>query len=201
MNDKIHISANDYLRDAFRLARAVMDSDWIPDDLVALWRGGAPVGVAVHEFMHYHGLAPRHHVVKCHSYTGILTRRHTVVIDHIEPLLRALERGARVLVVDDIFDSGSTAQAIMAKLAPLGVVARFAAVYWKPTANLTELRPDYYVRETDRWIVFPHELDGLSQAEVQVKDPAIYALLDRRRLAAKPQSPADPAHRKPPASP
>ena len=49
MSDKLYVSANDYLRDCFRLARMVLDSGWLPDDLIVLWRGGAPVGVSIHE--------------------------------------------------------------------------------------------------------------------------------------------------------
>lgn len=71
MSHKIYLSANDYLRDSWRLARQILGSGWEPEDLIALWRGGAPVGVTVHEFLYYHGLRPRHRVLKCQSYTGI----------------------------------------------------------------------------------------------------------------------------------
>lgn len=176
-SSKIFISANDYLLDSFKLARQIMDSHWLPDVMIALWRGGAPVGVTVHEFFHYHALRPRHYVLKCHSYTGILERQHQVTIDNIAYLKTNIKRSERVLIVDDIFDSGSTARAVLEQLTDLQVDLRFAAVYWKPKANLTNLTPDYYVRTTDEWIVFPHELDGLSRDEILAKDPQIHALL------------------------
>ena len=193
MTDKVYVSANDYLRDSFRLARMVLDSGWLPDDLIALWRGGAPVGVSLHEFLYYHGLRPRHRVLKCQSYTGIQTREHTVAFEDADGLLRSLQAGSRVLVVDDVFDTGGTARAVLERLRPCGVEVRLATVYWKPNANQTELKPDYYVRETDQWIVFPHELDGLTPEEVKQKDPVIFGLLSPRTSAA-----ARPARSGPP---
>lgn len=175
--DKVYVSANDYLRDSFRLARMILDSEWLPDDLIALWRGGAPVGVSVHEFLYYHGVRPCHHVLKCQSYTGIQTRGHHVTFENADALFQSVAPGARVLVIDDVFDTGCTAHTVLQRLALIGVDARLATVYWKPKANQTTLRPDYFVRKTDQWIVFPHELDGLTLDEVKVKDPAIFALL------------------------
>ena len=177
MSDKIYISANEYLRDSFRLARKILDSGWLPDDLIALWRGGAPVGVSVHEFLHYHGLRPRHRVLKCQSYTGIKERQQQVVFENADEIFRSILPGSRVLVIDDIFDTGNTARAVLDRLAPFHADVRLATVYWKPNANLTAFKPDYHVRTTDEWIVFPHELDGLTADEVKIKDPVVYDLL------------------------
>jgi len=177
MGNKIFISADDYLRDSFRLARLILDSGWIPDDLIALWRGGAPVGVSVHEFLYYHGLRPRHRVLKCQSYTGIQERTDRVVFENADEIFNSIVPGSRVLVIDDIFDTGNTARAVRERLEPSRADVRLATVYWKPNANATTLSPDFHVRQTDEWIVFPHELDGLTPEEVRIKDPAIYELL------------------------
>ncbi len=182
MASKTYVSANDYLRDNWRLAREVLDSGWRPDDLIALWRGGAPVGVAVHEFLHYHGLRPRHHVLKCQSYTGIGTHSQRVAFENAEEVFNSVARGSRVLVIDDVFDTGNTARAMLERLAPLGAEVRLATVYWKPSPDCPDLRPDYYVRETHDWIVFPHELDGLTVEEARQKDPALEELLARGRF-------------------
>ena len=184
MSDKVYVSANDYLRDSFRLARMILDSGWLPDDLIVLWRGGAPVGVSIHEFLFYHGLRPRHRVLKCQSYTGIQAREHTVTFENADSIFLSLQAGSRVLVIDDVFDTGGTAGAVFERLRPCGVEARIATVYWKPNANQTALKPDYYVRETDQWIVFPHELDGLTPDEVMQKDPVLFGLLNPHTSAA-----------------
>ena len=174
---KIYISANAYLQDSFRLARMILDSGWRPDELIALWRGGAPVGVSVHEFFYYHGLRPRHHVLKCQSYTGIQTRQPDVTFENAESIFSSIPKRARVLIVDDVFDTGNTARAVLAKLNATACETRIATVYWKPQKNQTTNKPDYVLHQTDEWIVFPHELDGLTPEEIKVKDPVIYHLL------------------------
>ena len=45
--EKHYLSADDYLRDQWRLAELVRGGCWRPDFLVGLWRGGAPVAIAV----------------------------------------------------------------------------------------------------------------------------------------------------------
>jgi hypoxanthine phosphoribosyltransferase len=175
--NKIYLSANDYLRDSWRLARLIMDSDWTPDYIIALWRGGAPVGMAIHEFFYYHGVKLRHQIIKCHSYTGLNSTNHEVVFENADEIFDNLPKGIKLLVVDDVFDSGMTARAVYERLAVFDIDFKFATVYWKPGQNKTTLHPDFYVRKTEDWIVFPHEMDGLTQDEIKLKDPELYKLL------------------------
>ncbi len=176
MSEKIYLSANDLLLDSFRLGKQVLDSGWRPDVLIALWRGGTPVGVAVHELLLYYGVPTVHMAAKCQSYTGI-GQRGEVVFENTEALFAQIRPNHRVLVVDDIFDSGCTARAALNLLMPYAAEVRLATLYWKPNANVTDLRPHYHVRETDAWIVFPHELEGLTTDEIRKKDPALAELL------------------------
>jgi hypoxanthine phosphoribosyltransferase len=182
MLNKTYLSANEYLRDSFALARMVLDSGWVPDDVIALWRGGAPVGVAVHEFFYYHGLRPRHRALKCRSYMGIESHTHEVAFEDSGGIFSSVAAGSRVLVVDDVFDSGNTARAVLERLAPFHADVRLATVYWKPSQNKTDLRPDFHVRQTEDWIVFPHELDGLTAEEVKTKDSFLYDLIDFTKI-------------------
>ncbi len=48
---KHYIDANQLLEDSFRLAWQVFESGYRPNYVVGVWRGGAPVGVAVHELL------------------------------------------------------------------------------------------------------------------------------------------------------
>lgn len=195
MDAKLYLSADGYLLDAFRLARRILDSGWLPEALVALWRGGAPVGVAVHEFLLYHGVRARHHVLKCGSYTGIGSQAAEVAFENAEALFAAVRPGRRLLVVDDIFDSGLTMRTVRARLAAAGADVKTATVYWKTAAGAAGPGtagpgpaagpaaaggPDFFVRRTDRWVVFPHEMEGLTPEEISLKDPALRALLKPR---------------------
>ena len=178
LNDKHYLSADDYLRDTWRLAAAVKASGWKPDVLVALWRGGAPVGVAIHEFFKASGWDVRHIPLKCASYTGIGENAGSVEFTCGDIVFGMLRKGDKVLVVDDVFDTGKTAAAVKAKLDALGVEMRMACVYWKPQKNITALKPDYFVRDVGLdWIVFPHEIEGLTADEIAVKDPLLADLM------------------------
>jgi len=176
--DKRYLSANEFLRDSWKLAAVIRRSGWKPDVLVALWRGGAPVGVAVHEYLKVSGWPVEHIPLKCASYTGIGKNDGEVAFVHADIVFGMLRKGDRVLIVDDVFDTGKTAAAVKARLDAIGVEMRLACVYWKPAKNRTDLKPDFFTKDVGlEWIVFPHEIEGLSPAEIAEKDPALAALL------------------------
>ena len=178
LNDKHYLSADEYLRDTWRLAAAVRKSGWKPDILIALWRGGAPVGVALHEFFKVSGWSVQHIPLKCASYTGIGANPGGVAFTHGEIVFGMLRKGDKVLVVDDVFDTGKTAAAVREKLDAVGAEMRMACVYWKPEKNVTTLKPDYFVKDVGLdWLVFPHEIEGLSRDEIMRKDPLLPTLL------------------------
>ena len=45
--------------------------------------------------------------------------------------------------------------------------------------NKTKRKPDYYLHETDKWLVFPHELEGLSMQEIKDNKPEVSKLIDQ----------------------
>lgn len=177
MEEKLYLDARDFLRDTWRLGRKILDSDWRPNALIALWRGGAAPGAALHEFLKIHGISMRHAPVKCSSYTGIEQSETEVRFEHADEILNSFSSGDKVLVVDDVFDTGRTAAAVRARLEACGCDMRIACVYWKPSKNVTPFKPDFYVRILDDWIVFPHEIEGLTMEEINKKDPLLADLL------------------------
>ena len=178
MSGKHYINANEFLHDSWKLAAMIRRSGWRPDYLVGLWRGGAPVAVAIHEFLEATGWSMQHIPLKCASYTDIGENAGEVVFTHEEIVLGLFRKGNRVLVIDDVFDTGKTAAAVKAKMEAVGVEMRLACVYWKPQKNTTNLKPDYFVKDVgSEWIVFPHEIDGLTPAEIAEKDPTLTSLL------------------------
>lgn len=60
-----------------------------------------------------------------------------------------------ILVVDDLADTGKTLEFILGLLKPLTATIKTAALYCK--TKKTTLIPDYYVEDTEDWIVFPQE--------------------------------------------
>jgi hypothetical protein len=57
---------------------------------------------------------------------------------------------------------------------------RIATVYYKPARNRSALVPDFYVRTTDQWLVFPHELEGLTREEILAHRPVDESFFENR---------------------
>lgn len=179
---KVYISADTFMSDSWKLASMVRKSGWKPDVLLALWRGGAGVGIAVHEFFKVTGWGGvRHYPLKCASYSGICENSSDVVFTLGAETFALISPGERVLVVDDVLDTGKTAATLMSCIAGLGAEARIATVYRKPSSNTSRIEADYCTRDLgDDWIVFPHEIEGLTKDEVFAKDPELAKLLEVR---------------------
>ncbi len=178
---KIFIDARTLMLESVRLAREIWDDGFRPDFLIAIWRGGTPPGILIHEYFRLRGLDPYHTTIKTQSYEGMQRGDSEVEIKGLEHIINVIEADNRVLLIDDVFDTGHTMAAILEQIrrrarrnAP---ELRVATVYYKPLRNETGIRPDYWQVETDEWIVFPHELEGLSDEELRNKGEAIYQVV------------------------
>jgi uncharacterized protein len=174
--DKLFISADSLLRDSMELGLRVVRSGFRPTFLVGIWRGGAPVGIAVQEILEYNGIECDHVSIRTSSYTGIDQQARSVRVHAIDYLVSALNADDQLLLIDDVFDSGRSLEAVIAELRRrcrrnLPDQIRIATVYFKPARNNSSLIPDYYVRATDQWLVFPHEVNGLTREEILANKP------------------------------
>ncbi len=181
MVEKTYLTADRLLEDSYRLANAIIDSAFRPTHLVGIWRGGAPVGIAVQELLAYNGIEADHIAVRTSSYTGIDEQRE-VRVYALGYLIDTLGPDDRLLVIDDVFDSGRSIEAFIRELAArcrhnMPQTVKTATVYYKPSRNRTALLPDYYVHETEDWLVFPHEICGLSKAEIRAHKPGAELIL------------------------
>lgn len=186
MSQKLYLTAQGLLEDAFRLGAEVLKSGFRPSFIVAIWRGGAPIGVAVQEILDYHGVHADHIAIRTSSYSGIDGREHTVRVHGMNYLVKNIDADDRLLVVDDVFDTGHTIEAVIDHLqtraranAPREI--RVAVPYYKPSRNQTTRVPDYFIHETEQWIKFPHSLEGLTEAEISEHRPALAEILGGAR--------------------
>jgi hypothetical protein len=90
----------------------------------------------------------------------------------------------KLLIVDDVFDSGRSIKAILDTLnaksrknTPHDI--RIAMPWYKPKRNITTFTPEYYLHETDNWLIFPHEMDGLDEAEIFANKPGLKEILSQ----------------------
>jgi uncharacterized protein len=181
--EKVFISAESLLRDSMELATRIVRSGFRPTFLVAVWRGGAPIGITVQEVLEYHGIPADHIAIRTSSYSGIDQQAKTVRVHALDYLVSRLSAEDQLLLVDDVFDSGLSIEAIMRELASrcrrnLPQQVRVATAYYKPQRNRSALEPDYYVRQTNDWLVFPHELQGLSRQEILDHKPVDAGFFD-----------------------
>jgi hypoxanthine phosphoribosyltransferase len=174
--EKLFISADSLLRDSMELGLRVVRSGFRPTFLVGIWRGGAPIGIAVQEILEYNGIECDHVSIRTSSYLGIDQHSRTVRVHAVDYLVSALNANDQLLLIDDVFDSGRSLEAVIAELRRrcrrnLPQQIRIASVYFKPQRNRSSLVPDYYVRATDQWLVFPHEVNGLTREEILANKP------------------------------
>ena len=169
--DKVYITAQELLEDSFRLAHKIFEDGFIPQFIVGIWRGGTPVGIAVQEYFEYRKLATDHISVRTSSYCGIGLQAKEIRVHGLHYLIENANAEDRLLIVDDVFDSGRSVDALIKairkqsrKNAPADM--RVACPWYKPSKNSVDFEPDYFLHESAEWLVFPHELDGLELSEI-----------------------------------
>ena len=186
---KRYLSAEEQLMSSYRLAAKVLQDGFLPDFIVAVWRGGTPIGIAVQEFMEYCGVKTDHIAIRTSSYHGIAARSQEVQVVNIGYLLNNIAPEHKLLIVDDVFDSGRTIEAIIDTLRQKArrntpETIRVATPYFKPKKNLTNRVPDYFCEQLESWIVFPHSLCGLEKDEIIRHKPKVAEILAKVKIRA-----------------
>lgn len=73
-----------------------------------------------------------------------------------DPLLR----GQRILVVDEVWDSGTTIHAVTERVRQAGGIPTTAVLHWKPARSTVPGAPDVHAVTTDAWVVYPFKDGG-----------------------------------------
>ncbi len=170
--NKVYINSAELLRDSFRVAALAYKDGFRPDFIVGIWRGGAPIGIAVQEFFEFKNAPTDHIAVRTSSYYGINQQAKEIKVHGLHYLIENANANDKLLIVDDVFDSGRSVEALIHQVhalmrlnAPKDI--RIATPWYKPSNNKTDLIPDYFVHESKDWLVFPHELSGLTNEEIR----------------------------------
>ncbi len=185
---KQFIAADDLLRDSFQLAADIYKAGFEPDFLVGLWRGGSAVGIAVQEGLEHLGVKTDHIAIRT-SYTGapkyseMVRKAEAIRVHGLQYLLEKLSSHHSMLIVDDVYSSGSSVAAVINQLARktrrnLPQDIRIASVWYRPTEK-TQRKPDYFVHETTDWLALPYELTGMSIEEIAEHRPELRAIFER----------------------
>jgi len=180
---KLFISPQQLLEDSVEIARQVLSSGFRPNFIVGVWRGGTPVGIAVQELLDYYGVKTDHIAIRTSSYENLSRLEAPVRVHGLSYMTRAMNAEDSLLIVDDVFDTGLSLKAILDKLKSrsrknLPHDIRVATAYYKPSRNQTDFQPDFTAHETDAWLVFPHEMSGLTRQELYQHKPYLAPVLD-----------------------
>lgn len=178
----------DVIRDnAIRLAQRISDDDFVPDVIYVSLRGGAYMGNVISEYFKFlrRGKRPVFYAaVVARSYTDI-HERERVSVDGWTYSPEHLRSGDRILLIDDIFDTGRTVNHLVQVILEKGIPRkdiRVAVHDYKIRRYVPEhlpIQPDYYCRkhdvatpEEDQWIHYlSHEMVGLLPQEIEQHYP------------------------------
>ncbi len=185
--EKLFVAEQDQIYDGFRLGERIYSSGFRPTFIVGLWRGGSVVGMVVQECLATLGVEADHMSLRT-SYAGREAYEQQALsaapihVHGKQYLLEHLNAADRLLIVDDVYSSGRHVNAVLHQLR-LGLKrnmptqVRVAALWFRP-GRPGASRPDYYLHETDQWLVLPYEMKGLSVAEIRDHKPFLVSMLE-----------------------
>ncbi len=188
IDQKLFIEEQELLLDGYRLGVKIFNSGFRPDFIVGIWRGGSAVGIVVQECLQYLGVDTDHISIRT-SYRGKSTYQE--IIDHAESirvhgaqyLYETMNAGDGLLIVDDVYSSGLSIKAVTDRLSGkmrrnMPSEVRIAVPWYKPGRNRTGRIPDYYLHETDHWLVLPYELNSLTLEEIYENKTGLAPIFD-----------------------
>lgn len=165
------------------LARKLYDENYTPDIIYTSMRGGAYLGNVISEFfkiVYKDKKKILYSTVVAHSYSGV-HENSRITLDGWTYPPEKLSHEDKILLVDDIFDSGETVNFLVQDLIRTGLkrenikVAVHDYKYFHNKKNQLEIQPDYWCRKHDifgeednLWIHYmSHELVGLTEKELE----------------------------------
>lgn len=186
--------------DALKIAHKIYKDGFIPDVIYCSLRGGAYMANVISEYFKILSKEKGFHPA---LYAGVVARSYSDIAQHTKVYIDGwtyppenLRPGDKILLVDDIFDSGRTINCLVETLMNTRGFSRndikVVVHDYKYFTYLDEqlpIQPDYYCRkfeitkpEENRWIHYmSHELVGLTQEELQKnyyeKDPELKEIL------------------------
>ncbi|WP_433219105.1 phosphoribosyltransferase [Dactylosporangium sp. CS-047395] len=148
-------------RAARELAQSIADDNFRPDLVLSVARGGLLVAGALSYALDVKSI----HMLNVLYYTGIDQRLDAPLILDPKPDLADLA-AARILIADDVADTGATLETVRNFCAGRVAEVRCAVLYEKPESTV---RCEYVWRRTDRWINFPwSSLPPVTDPDAQV---------------------------------
>jgi hypoxanthine phosphoribosyltransferase len=120
------------------------------DAMLVITRGGMVPACLISERLDLRNIL----VAAVQLYTGIGTTLEDPIF--LQFPSDTLLHGKRILVVDDVWDSGRTAMCVRQRVHVAGGIPTVAVLHYKPRASrFPDHQPDFYAELTDDWLVYP----------------------------------------------
>jgi len=130
------------------MAEKVCEDRFRPDILLGISRGGLPPARVMSDLLGNPEIAN----VRVEFYVGVAETKKEPTIT--QPVSMPV-KGKKVLILDDVADSGLSLQLVKEHVMKQGAeAAKTATIYYKPWSVTV---PDYYEKQTKCWVVFPWE--------------------------------------------
>jgi len=113
----------------------------------------------------------------------MVSKADSIRVHGLQYLLENLCSDHSLLIVDDVYSTGSSVRAVIDQLAKktrrnLPQEIRIATVWYRPSDKTLRV-PDFFVHETNDWLVLPYELTGLSLDELNEHRPELKSIIKR----------------------
>lgn len=156
------------------LALQIRESRYRPEVIVGVSRGGWPPARIMSDLLQNPNLANMK--VEFYKDIGITSKKPKIT----QPVT-AIVKGKRVLVVDDVADTGQSLGVIVAHLRKKGAKqVKVCTIYLKPHSIF---QPDFYAKKTRKWIIFPWErFEAIKLISKKINSEKNWALATSREL-------------------
>jgi hypoxanthine phosphoribosyltransferase len=191
--EKRFLDEETLIQDSFKLAVQVFESGFRPTFTVGLWRGGSSVGIYVQECLQTLGVKTDHIALRTSykgqpSYKDMIDKPEDIRVHGTQYLIENLNADDQLLIVDDAFSSGHNIQAVITRLknnlkANMPKEVRVATIWRKPGQNKVSIKPDFFLHETNDWLVFPYELKGLTLEEINEYKPFVKKYINSKLIS------------------
>ncbi len=142
----MRMSWTSYGKMSSSLAQKIKKSAAKFDLIIGIARGGIPLAMVIGD-----KIGVRIDIINVKSYTGVRQRSKPQILSTINSSIK----GKRILLVDDLIEEGDTMRMIVGLLRKMGAAKITTAVML--TKPWSKFKPDFKVRQVDRWVIFPWE--------------------------------------------
>lgn len=174
MRDMIAIGPEKFFKDCFSLAKEIYEDGYRPDLLVGVWRGGAAPAITISEYLNFKGIDHNHTSIKSEAYKDI-EEIGEVELEGVEHINKKINKFGfkRVLLVDDIIDTGKSLENVVKgiKEGVEEIPEIRIAVLCQRSDREQDIEPDYLCDKVGKWVVFPHQVEGMSEEEIKKYKP------------------------------